>query len=95
MDAAAWGFIGTLFGALVGASASIGINIITSHAATLQSTASKEAREEQRRVFQRETLLQLQDEFHRYMRLMMRTHIHVQTPIARRANGTANRCPRS
>ncbi|MDM0107799.1 hypothetical protein QTH97_22830 [Variovorax sp. J22R24] len=72
MESAIWGFIGTLIGAL----ASIGTNIVTSrNAAALQSTASKLAREEQRRVFQRETLLKLQDELHALLRLTARMQI--------------------
>lgn len=62
MDAASWGFIGTLFGALVGAFASIATTFFNNrHAAKLHSRSSELARDEQRRIFQRQTLLEIQD----------------------------------
>ena len=62
MEIATWGFIGTIVGAIVGASASILTTLINSNKAIkLQTKADKLKREEQAREFQRENLLKLQE----------------------------------
>ena len=67
MAAALWGFIGTLVGAL----ASIGATWLSiGQASSLQASASKLARTETRRVFQRDTLLELQEAVLDLMRLI-------------------------
>jgi hypothetical protein len=67
MEAALWGFIGTLVGAL----ASIGTTWLSiRQASSLQVSASKLARMEARRVFQRDTLLELQEAVLDLMRLI-------------------------
>lgn len=71
MDAASWGFVGTIAGAVVGAGASIGTTIFTSrNARRLQADADSLERLERFRVFQRETLLETQDAIHACMRSM-------------------------
>lgn len=72
MDAATWGFIGTI----VGAAASIAtVWISNAHAASLQRSASERERDERRRAFQRETLLNLQDALHDELRIVTRVYI--------------------
>ncbi|WP_140805383.1 hypothetical protein [Rhodanobacter glycinis] len=67
MAAALWGFIGTLVGAL----ASIGATWLSNRqASSLQASASMLARIEARRVFQRDTLLELQEAVLDLMRLI-------------------------
>lgn len=62
MDAATYGFIGTLVGAIVGASASIATTFISSwNSSRLQTNADSFQRVERARAFQRETLLKLQE----------------------------------
>jgi hypothetical protein len=61
MDSAFWGVIGTI----VGAAASIGTTWLTNrNAAALQSSAKAAEQLENRRAFQRQTLVELQDAFH-------------------------------
>lgn len=82
MEAAVWGFIGTLIGAL----ASIATNVIASrNAAALQGAVTAASKEEQRKVFQRDTLLRLQDDLHRLLRRT--TQIHLSDVAAFRATG--------
>lgn len=58
VSAAAWGLLGTVVGAL----ASVGTTWITNaHASKLESQKTKDARAEVFRVFQRQTLLDLQE----------------------------------
>jgi hypothetical protein len=58
VDAAVWGFVGTLVGALI----SIGTTILSHrHAAVLQRQANDLDRQERARAFQRENLISLQD----------------------------------
>lgn len=72
--AAIWGAIGSLFGTFVGAWASIRTtNENNDHAAEQRRIDLREARSEQRRTFQRETLLQLQDAVHPYVELFSQT----------------------
>ncbi|MDZ7693828.1 MAG: hypothetical protein U5K69_22360 [Balneolaceae bacterium] len=66
MSSAIWGFIGTLVGAL----ASIATTTISSwNTFRIQKLENKEDRKERSRAFQRETLLELQEELVEYMRL--------------------------
>ena len=76
MDAASWGFIGTLLGAIVGASASVLTTTINSrNALRLHKVSNELDRAERSRAFQRETLLITQDILQDLMRLMTRSHI--------------------
>lgn len=71
MDAAAWGFIGTLLGAL----ASLGGTWLTARNANLLHTAAlKIEKDEKFRIFQRDTLIALQDALHDLLRLIARGH---------------------
>jgi gas vesicle protein len=75
MDAALWGFIGTLAGAVVGATASISTTAISSrNASRLQQNSNYLERIERARAFQRDNLLELQDTLQDCMRLMGRAH---------------------
>ncbi len=72
MEAAIWGFIGTIVGAL----ASILTTFLVSwNNRWLQSDANKFKREEKRKEFQRTTLMQLQDAVMSAIRLAVRVHI--------------------
>lgn len=76
MEAASWGFIGTLVGAVVGASASVITTTINSrNAVRLHRMNSELERDERARAFQRETLLSTQEVIQDLMRLMARAHI--------------------
>ncbi len=71
MEAAVWGFIGTLVGAL----ASLGGTWLTNqNARILHAEALKLEREEKARAFQRDTLIALQDAVHDLLRLIARGH---------------------
>ncbi len=66
MEPAVWGFIGTAIGAL----ASIATTSISNwNSFRIQKALSKEEREERARAFQRETVLELQEELIGYIRL--------------------------
>ena len=76
MDAAIWGLLGTIVGAL----ASIGTTWISGrHAFSLQRQAASEEQTERHRAFQRETLIQLQEALHDSLRMMTRAHIEDTT----------------
>jgi hypothetical protein len=76
LDAASWGFIGTLIGAIVGASASVLTTSINSRNAVQLHKANNDLdRAERARAFQRETLLGTQEVLQASMRLMARAHI--------------------
>ena len=76
MDAATWGFIGTVVGAVVGASASILATLLNSrNSAQLQQNADTLERMERAREFQRNNLLELQDSLSQNMRLIARAHL--------------------
>lgn len=76
MDAATWGFIGTLVGAIVGASASILTTVLNSrNSAKLQQNADTFERLERAREFQRSNLLEIQDALSQNMRLVARAHL--------------------
>lgn len=71
MDAAAWGLIGTLVGAL----ASIGTSWITSKSSNqIQREKLTYERAERAKDFQRETLLQLQEAIHENLRFTARAN---------------------
>ena len=72
MDAAIWGLIGTLVGAL----ASIATTWISSrHSLHIQEQAKSLERIEQGRAFQRQNFLELQDVMHDAMRMVTRAHL--------------------
>lgn len=76
MDPAIWGFIGTVVGAVVGASASIFTTFITArNSAHLQENADTLQRLERAREFQRTNLLELQEALSQEMRLIGRAHL--------------------
>ncbi|NVM76619.1 hypothetical protein FHW83_002414 [Duganella sp. SG902] len=76
MEPITWAFIGTLCGAAVGALTSIATTTINSrNAASLQSAKTRDERDERRRAFQRETILQVQDCFHDLMRFSARIYL--------------------
>lgn len=82
MEAAVWGFIGTVVGAL----ASLGGTWLTNHnARKLHAEALKLERDEKSRAFQRDTLIGLQDALHDLLRLIARGH-HEDT-LALRESG--------
>jgi hypothetical protein len=72
METAVWGLIGTIIGAFV----SIGTNYMTArNAAALQVLNAERTREDQKRAFQKETLLKLQDEVSNALRFVARAHL--------------------
>jgi len=76
MDAATWGFVGTVVGAVVGASASILTTLISErNSARLQNNADTLERLERAREFQRNNLLEIQDSLAKNMRLVGRAHL--------------------
>jgi len=76
LEAASWGFIGTLVGAVVGASASVLTTAINNwNSSRLQQIAKSHDRAELSRAFQRETLLATQDALQCFIRLIARSHL--------------------
>lgn len=76
MDALSWGFVGTVIGAVVGASASIITTIInTKNTHSLQRKADVIKREQRHREFQSENLMILQEELSSNMRLTFEVHL--------------------
>jgi len=76
MDAATWGFVGTLVGAIVGSLASILTTLITGwNTRKLQSHSDSLLRLERSREFQRTNLLELQEALALNMRLVARAHL--------------------
>ena len=76
MEPITWAFLGTLGGAVVGALTSIATTTINSrNSFSLQSVKAQEDRDERRRVFQRETLLEIQDCFHQLMRFAAKIYL--------------------
>ena len=72
MDAALWGLLGTIVGAL----ASLGATWLSGlHTLRLQQEVKTQERQELARVFQRENLLALQEALHDAMRLVARSHL--------------------
>jgi hypothetical protein len=77
VDAAVWGFIGTILGAVVGASASVATTVIASkNAAAMQSQADSLDRSERSRAFQRDNLLATQEALQSVGRLVSRAFHH-------------------
>lgn len=92
MDAAVWGFVGALAGAVIGATASIATTVISSrNEAKLQSQADSLDRSERSRAFQRENLLAVQDALQDLGRATGRAH-H-QDVMAHRAGAQWGRTP--
>ena len=76
MNPESWGFIGTLFGAIVGASTSILTTRINSrNAVRIQRDLEQNKRDERFREFQRDNLIKLQDEIANCINLMIKAHI--------------------
>lgn len=92
MEALTWGFIGTLIGAVVGATASIVTTIINTkntHALQLKADAAKKSG--QHNDFQCENLMKVQDELSSNMRLIFEAHLSDVEHY--RANPTSNKKP--
>jgi hypothetical protein len=86
MDPATYGFIGALVGAIVGASASIGTTFISSwNSSRLQMKADNFQRIERARIFQRDTLLKIQESIQDAMRNA--GQMHHQDVLAHREGG--------
>ena len=76
MEPVTWGFIGTIVGTIVGASASITTTLITGrYSRKLQQDAISHERSERAREFQRNNLLELQEAISSHMRLTTRAHL--------------------
>ncbi|MDO7172552.1 hypothetical protein [Mariniflexile sp. AS56] len=76
MDSITWGFIGTLIGTIVGASASIFTTKINNkNAIRIQEGIERNERDERFRKFQRDNLLELQDKLSNGMRLVARAYV--------------------
>ena len=87
MDAATWGFIGTLVGTVIGATTSISTTAIYSwNASRLQRNADSLERLERARAFQRDNLLELQDALQEAMRFMGRAHCEDQVAYKKSGN---------
>lgn len=77
MEESTWGFIGVITGAIVGATTSIVTTILTSNnAARLQENTNAQERMERARLFQRETLLAVQETLNDSLRMMMVIYLH-------------------
>jgi hypothetical protein len=75
VEAAIWGFIGTLVGAFVGATASVATTTINSNnAVRLQRNARAQEQVERVRAFQLENFLSVQETFQDLMRQVGRAH---------------------
>lgn len=76
MNPESFGFIGTLLGTFVGAAASIlTTRIISRSAIRLQEETERKARKERYREFQRNNLLELQENLTYCMRLVVRVYL--------------------
>lgn len=76
MDSITWGFIGTLIGTIVGASASIITTIINNkNAIRIQERIERNEQEERFRKFQRDNFFELQDMLSNGMRLVARAYV--------------------
>ena len=88
MEPVTWGFIGTLAGAVVGASVSTITTIITArNSRMLQQDAKSFERKEKAREFQRNNLIDLQEAITVEMRLIGRAHIEDMESFRKNANG--------
>jgi hypothetical protein len=75
MDGAAWGFVGALAGAAIGAGASIATTVVSSrNARQLQLQADQLERSERARAFQRDNLLAVQEAMQDVARVAGRTY---------------------
>ncbi len=72
MESAIWGFIGTIVGALASMITTI---LSTRNSAWLHKQAVEQEKEERKRAFQRETLIELQNVMHDLMRLITQAHL--------------------
>jgi len=94
LDAAVWGFVGTLLGVVVGSAASITTTTMASrNALHLQDRADSLERSERARAFQRDNLLAVQDALQDLARLTGRAH-H-EDFLAHRESGVWGRSPLS
>ena len=76
MDPVTWGFIGTLIGTIVGASASIiTTKINNKNAVRIQEGIERNTREERFRKFQRDNFLELQEKLSDGMRLITKAFV--------------------
>jgi len=76
MEPLTWGFIGTLVGTIVGASASIVTTIINArNSSKIQIDLEKYKRQGIFREFQRDNYLKLQETFHKTLRLVALLHL--------------------
>lgn len=76
MDPLTWGFIGTVIGAIVGASASIITTLINAqNSSRNQTNLEKYRRQETFREFQRDNYLKIQETFHKALRLACLLHL--------------------
>ena len=76
MEPATWGFVGTLLGTIVGASASIFATYLNGkNSINIQKSTEKFKREEIFREFQRDNLLDLQEKLTHSMRLVSKAHL--------------------
>ncbi len=76
MEPATWGFIGTILGTIVGASASIFATYLNGkNSINIQKSTEKFKREELFREFQRDNLLDLQGKLSHSMRLVTKAHL--------------------
>ena len=76
MEPATWGFIGTILGTIVGASASIFATYLNGKTSlNIQKSTEKFQRDEIFREFQRDNLLVLQEKLSQAMRLVTKAHL--------------------
>jgi len=76
MEALTWGFIGTLIGAAVGATASVVTTVInTKNTHALQRKVDAAKKDGQHNDFQCENLMKVQDELSSNMRLIFEAHL--------------------
>ena len=76
MEPLTWGFIGTLIGTIVGASASIFTTYINAkNSSKIQENIHNYTRKEKFREFQRNNYLKLQDTIHKSIRLITLLHL--------------------
>lgn len=76
MDSITWGFIGTLIGTIVGASASIFTTKINNkNAIRIQEINERNEHEERFRKFQRDNFFELQEKLSNGMRLVARAYV--------------------
>jgi len=91
MEPVTWGVIGTLVGAVVGASASIITSIIAANSSRKSLyDADNLKRIERAREFQRNNLLDLQEELHLQIRLAARVHLEDVKAFKSGAKGLQN-----